>query len=128
MLHEGLGFFLIRGFPIGTLDAQEQVILFAGLASYIGNVRARQDQGGAAMSHVTDLTQVHANTIGNPAFTAGPQAMHTDPGHIIGMLCLNVAAEGGESVIASSSTIYNQLAQSRPDLIKTLAEDWIFDG
>jgi Taurine catabolism dioxygenase TauD, TfdA family len=127
-VHFGLGFVILRGFPVEELNTEQRVGLFAGLSCYIGNIRARQDPGGAAISHVTDLSQVHKDAIGNPAFTAGPQAMHTDPGPIIGMLCLDVAAEGGESRIASSSTIYNILARTRPDLLTTLAEDWILDG
>jgi hypothetical protein len=127
-VHMGIGFVLLRGFPIADIDALERIILFVGVSSYIGNIRARQDPGGAAISHITDLTHVHKSAIGNPAFTAGRQAMHTDPGPVIGMLCLDVAAEGGQSIIASSSTIYNRLAATRPDLLRTLSEDWVLDG
>ncbi len=54
--------------------------------------------------------------------------MHTDPGPIIGMLCLNTAADGGESVVASSVVVYNQIARQKPHLIKTLIKPWCFDG
>jgi hypothetical protein len=118
----------VRGYPIEKLSPEERIIAFAGVSSYIGNVRARQDEGGAAISHVTDLTASHTGAIGNPAFTAGPQAMHTDPGEIIGMFCVGVAADGGESRIASSTAIYNELAMRRPDLLNTLTEDWVLDG
>lgn len=104
------------------------MIAFAGISSYIGNVRARQDQSGVAISHVTDLSVMHPDTLlANPAYTDGFQPMHTDPGEIIGMFVLDVAAEGGESRIASSSTIYNCLAKDRPDLVATLSEDWVLD-
>jgi len=44
------------------------------------------------------------------------------------MYALNVAAYGGESYLASSANIYNELARTRPDLIEVLAkDDWIFD-
>lgn len=44
------------------------------------------------------------------------------------MYALNVAAYGGESYLASSATIYNELAGARPDIIEMLAkDDWIFD-
>ncbi len=44
------------------------------------------------------------------------------------MYALNVAAYGGESHLASSANIYNELARTRPDLIEVLAkDDWIFD-
>jgi len=123
-----LGFVVIRGCPVHTFSHEQRVIVFAGVSSYIGNVRARQDQGGAAISHVTDLTHSFAGAIGNPAFTADPQAMHTDPGEIIGMFCIDIAAEGGESRIASTTTIYNKLAAERPDLLNTLTGDWFLDG
>ena len=38
------------------------------------------------------------------------------------------AAEGGESYLASSARIYNEIAVTRPDVIHTLADpSWIFD-
>jgi hypothetical protein len=98
-VHSGPGFVVIRGYPVHTLSPAERVVVFAGVASYIGNIRARQGQGGAALSHVIDLTDSHAGSIGNPAFTAGTQAMHTDPGEIIGMFCIGTAAEGARALL-----------------------------
>jgi hypothetical protein len=44
------------------------------------------------------------------------------------MLTRSCAAEGGASVLASSWTVYNELAATRPDLIHVLAkDDWPFD-
>jgi alpha-ketoglutarate-dependent taurine dioxygenase len=53
---------------------------------------------------------------------------HTDAGDIVSLFCLNPAAQGGESKLASSWRVYNELAKTRPDLIKTLSENWVFDG
>jgi len=54
---------------------------------------------------------------------------HTDT--VTDTLCLftqQLAASGGRSVLASSYTVYNELAATRPDLIHTLAApDWPFD-
>ena len=128
-IHDGLGFVLLRGFPIDQLSPEERVIAFAGVSSYIGNIRALQDPSGVAISHVKDLRGVHKESdLKIPAYTDGFQPMHTDPAEVIGMLVLDVAAEGGESRIASSSTVYNCLASSRPDLVATLSEDWVLDG
>jgi hypothetical protein len=41
---------------------------------------------------------------------------------------LHPAGSGGESKISSSWNVYNILARERPDLIHTLAEDWVVDG
>ncbi|KAL5116987.1 hypothetical protein ACEQ8H_005073 [Pleosporales sp. CAS-2024a] len=58
-VHFGVGFVMIRGYPIEKLSPEQRIIDFAGVSSYIGNVRARQDESGAAISHVTDLTASH---------------------------------------------------------------------
>ena len=35
---------------------------------------------------------------------------------------------GGESFLASSAKIYNEIAKERPDVIHTLIkDDWVFD-
>ena len=45
------------------------------------------------------------------------------------MYALGVAATGGESFLASTATIYNELARNRPDIIELLAkDDWAFDS
>jgi len=49
---------------------------------------------------------------------------HTDSGDVIALLCLETAAEGGESMLSSSWRVYNELAATRPDLVRTLAEPW----
>ena len=44
------------------------------------------------------------------------------------MYALGVAASGGESFLASTAKIYNDLARNRPDIIELLAkDDWVFD-
>lgn len=44
------------------------------------------------------------------------------------MYALDVAAGGGESLLASSGKIYNEIAATRPDVIHTLSDDqWVFD-
>jgi hypothetical protein len=44
------------------------------------------------------------------------------------MYALGVGAAGGESLLASSGKIYNEIAANRPDVIHVLAnDDWIFD-
>ena len=81
------------------------------------------------LNHIKDLSQTSvAGNIGAPAYTTDKQVFHTDAGDIVSLFCLNTAAKGGESKLASSWRVYNELAKTRPDLIKTLSEDWAFDG
>ncbi|KAL4791061.1 hypothetical protein BDV19DRAFT_381829 [Aspergillus venezuelensis] len=115
-LHSGRGFFVIR-------------------ASYIGSLRGRQDsqykgkQADIVLSHVVDLNAVVGRpAIGSPAFTADAQGFHTDTGDIVRLLIIGEGTEGGESCLASTGKIYNELTASRPDLVRTLAGDWAIDG
>jgi hypothetical protein len=46
---------------------------------------------------------------------------------VIALFALSEAAKGGQSYLSSSWKVYNELAATRPDLIRTLAEPWAAD-
>jgi hypothetical protein len=53
---------------------------------------------------------------------------HTDRCDILALYAFDTAESGGESVLSSGATIYNEIAETRPDIIHVLAaNDWIFD-
>lgn len=104
------------------------MIAYAGISSHVGAQRGRQDGTGAVLAHIKDLRSTHdLKKIGNAAYTTDGQVFHTDAGDLIALIALDIAAEGGTSRISSSWTIYNELAENRPDLIKTLSEPWPLD-
>ncbi|KAJ5097253.1 hypothetical protein N7456_007974 [Penicillium angulare] len=134
-LHYGRGFFVVRGLRIDNYSREETVIIYTGISSHIGSIRGRQqdtrEQSGTSpvISHIRDITNIaEKGKIGAPSNTSDKQVFHTDAGDIISLLCLNPAAEGGESYLSSSWNVYNILAQERPDLIHTLSQDWPVDG
>jgi hypothetical protein len=48
---------------------------------------------------------------------------HTDNvGDVLGFQTRSIASRGGNAVISPAYTIYNELAASRPDIIRILAE------
>jgi hypothetical protein len=134
-LHFGRGFFVLRGIPVDKYTTEENIIIYTGVSSYVGDLRGRQEKRSATdgkavvLSHIKDLTGTYSReNIGGPASTNDKQVFHTDSGDIVSLFCLQRAAEGGESQLASIWQVYNILAESRPDLIQTLTEDWLFDG
>lgn len=129
-LHSGRGFFVLRTIPVDSYSRADNVLIYAGVSSYIGELRGRQDTNGGVLAHIKDLTNTsQAKLIGGPGYTADKQVFHTDQGNdMISLFALDVAAEGGASYISSSWRVYNELAATRPDLIKTLSEPWVFDG
>lgn len=133
-VHNGHGFKVIRGVPVTKYSHEENFIIYAGIASHVAPIRGRQDhqwQGKPAdvvLAHIKDLTgTADPNKIGSPAYTAEKQVFHTDAGDVIALFALSEAAEGGESFLASSWQVYNELAAKRPDLIRTLSESWDVD-
>jgi Taurine catabolism dioxygenase TauD, TfdA family len=130
------GFFVLRGLRVDSYTIEENTIIFAGVSSHIASIRGRQDsklfngiKQSSMLNHITDLSKTAvASNIGAPAYTTDKQVFHTDAGDIVSLFCLQTAERGGESKLASSWRVYNELAKTRPDLIKTLAENWAFDG
>ncbi|KAF7987106.1 hypothetical protein HWV62_295 [Athelia sp. TMB] len=128
-VHNGRGFSMIRGIPVDLYSREDIMIIYAGVSSYIGDLRGIFDPNGTMVGHVADLSGAHGKgAIGAPAYTADPQVFHTDDGDLVGLLTLQTAAEGGLSKISSVWRVYNHLAETRPDLIGTLSQSWPYDG
>ncbi|KJA17754.1 hypothetical protein HYPSUDRAFT_191935 [Hypholoma sublateritium FD-334 SS-4] len=130
-LHTGRGFFVLRTIPVDNYSREDNVLIYAGVSSYVGSRRGVQERGEGSrvvLAHIKDLTETEPlKTIGAPAYTTDKQVFHTDAGDIISLFVLQTAVEGGLSRISSSWRVYNELAETRPDLIKTLSEPWVFD-
>lgn len=128
-LHNGRGFFVLRTLPVDSYSRENLVLIFAGISSYVAPIRGLQDKNGGVLSHIKDLTASQPKgAIGGPAYTTEKQVFHTDLGaDVVSLFALETAKEGGTSRIASSWKVYNELAEKRPDLIKTLAEPWAVD-
>ncbi len=128
-IHNAYGFKVLRGLLVQRHTREENIIIYAGVSAHIAPIRGRQDHeidgrpADVVLNHIKDMTAtVDAKHIGAPAYTTEKQVFHTDAGSIIALMCLETAAEGGQSKLSSSWKVYNELAQSRPDLIRTLAE------
>jgi len=59
--------------------------------------------------------------------TSEAQPFHSDLGDILCLYVLSTPNNGGESYVASAAKVYNEIAATRPDLIRTMAEPWVFD-
>ncbi|KAI8069426.1 hypothetical protein BC940DRAFT_332339 [Gongronella butleri] len=124
---DGRGFLVVRGIDPDKYNRKQQVIAYAGVSSHIGT---RGLQGKHVLAHITDLVTTKERDLKDilaPAYTNDHQVYHTDAGDIISLFAIGVAENGGRSKIASSWTVYNEIARTRPDLIHTLSQDWIFD-
>jgi hypothetical protein len=125
-LLEGRGFVLLRGLPVERMTREEQAIAYLGMGSWLGAFRS-QNAKGHLLGHVKDL----GLDIGDPRVryyqTNRRLEYHTDSVDIVGLLCLKSAKAGGESYLASSMTVFNEVLARRPDLVPALFEPYPTD-
>ena len=125
-LLEGRGFVLLRGLPLARYSREEQAIAYLGIGSYLGAARS-QNAKGHLLGHVKDLGLDIRDPNVRYYQTSRKLEYHTDSVDVVGLLCLKSAKAGGESFIASSMTLYNEVLERRPDLLPALFEPFPTD-
>ena len=125
-LLEGRGFVLLRGLPLARYSREEQAIAYLGIGSYLGAARS-QNAKGHLLGHVKDLGLDIRDPNVRYYQTSRKLEYHTDSADVVGLLCLQSARAGGESFIASSMTLYNEILARRPDLLAALFEPFPTD-
>jgi hypothetical protein len=116
---EGRGFVLIRGLAVEGRPIAESAAAYWGIGSYFGNARS-QNAKGHVLGHVRDLGLRSDDPRVRIYQTTERQNFHTDSCDIVALLCLKTAKSGGLSSLTSSMSIYNAMAQRRPDLLRRL--------
>ncbi|CAM1502688.1 Fc.00g074640.m01.CDS01 [Cosmosporella sp. VM-42] len=126
-LHLGRGFSVIRGLETPSYSLEDSVVVFLGISSYIAEKRGLQDRKGNMLSHVTDSKQwtvpaerrhgIHSN---------GPLPFHSDMGcDILSLQVRHSAYEGGYTYLSSAWTVFNDLLNREPEVVRTLmAPNW----
>ncbi|KAH9896316.1 hypothetical protein F4778DRAFT_745928 [Xylariomycetidae sp. FL2044] len=130
-LHDGKGFFVLRGLESNRFVPEDNTLIYLGLSSYVAEVRGKQDEDGSMLLHIRDAKEMLAPQAERPARDSNTSlAFHTDQfPDILALQTRGRAEVGGAHVIASSYAIYNELAATRPDVLETLATpDWYFDS
>jgi hypothetical protein len=125
-LREGRGFVLIKGFPIDLLTPEQTELAYVGLGLQLGEP-VGQDADGNMLGHVRDEGVPRSDPTVRLYKTKARQDFHTDGSDIVGLLCLAQSRIGGESRIASSLAVYNELLATRPDLLEVLYEPMYWD-
>ena len=125
-LARGRGFVLLRRFPVDRLAPAEVELAYVALGLHLG-VPVGQDGAGTLLGHVRDERVERTGPEVRLYRTNQRQDFHTDGADIIGLLCLHGAASGGESRLASSYGVYNEILRRRPDLLDVLYEPMWWD-
>ncbi len=120
-LQEGRGFILMRGLPVERWSRAQQAAAYLGIGAWLGPARS-QNAKGHLLGHVKDLGLKISDPKVRYYQTNRKLEYHTDSVDIVGLLCLKAAKAGGESYLASSMTVYNEVLARRPDLVPALFE------
>ncbi|KAK5660570.1 hypothetical protein OQA88_13124 [Cercophora sp. LCS_1] len=129
-IHSGRGFVVLRGLQPDKYSSMDKILLYLGVTSYIAETRGVQDNDGRMILHIKAVVEdVSKNgSMPNSPYVARAQPFHTDLCDVLSLYALGTAAYGGESFLASSAKIYNEIAATRPDIIHVLSKpDWPFD-
>jgi hypothetical protein len=120
LLH-GRGFSLLKGLPVHHWSRRDVAIAFMGLGAHLGRARS-QNAAGHLLGHVRDLGLSSNDPAVRIYQTHERQTFHTDSCDAVGLLCLAEAKRGGDSMLVSSTTLYNTMRRLRPDLVLRLFE------
>jgi len=118
-LIRGIGFEVIGGLPIDRIGTELAQTIFCGIGAHLGRTRS-QNAAGDLLGHVRDMGKNSRDPNTRIYQTSERQTFHTDSADVVGLLCLNEARQGGDSLLVSAATIYNEFRRDRPDLLPYL--------
>lgn len=125
-IDRGQGFVLLSRFPIDLLTPETTELAYVGLGLQLGTP-VGQDADATLLGHIRDEGVDRSGPSIRFYRTNQRQDFHTDGADIVGLLCLEKAKSGGESRIASSHAVYNEILRRRPDLTEVLYEPFPWD-
>ncbi len=120
-LKDGAGVVMLRGLPLGDMEAIDAAIAYWAIGRRLGKPVSNNPEGDL-LGHVTDLDKDYRDANVRGYQTRATMDYHCDQCAIVGLLCLRTAKSGGRSKLASSAAIYNALLARRPDLVAVLTE------
>ncbi len=115
-LIQGIGFEVISGLPVDRMGEEVASTVFCGIGAQLGRARS-QNAKGDLLGHVRDTGADSRDPNTRIYQTSERQTFHTDSSDVVGLLCLNEAREGGDSLLVSAATMYNVICRDRSDLL-----------
>lgn len=125
-LEHGRGCVLVKGLDVERYQMADLKTLYWGLGVHLG-VPISQNAKGDLIGHVTDSGHDYQRKNVRGYTTNDALRPHCDSSDIVALLCVHHAKSGGESIIASSINIFNEILRTRPEFLDDLAEGFYFD-
>jgi alpha-ketoglutarate-dependent taurine dioxygenase len=116
-LRDGRGLVLLSGLPVDRFSKDELQLIFCGLGRAMGSPVA-QSAKGDRLGQIRDMT--HVDPTARAYQNRNELNPHTDHTEVVALMCLRDAREGGETPLANSLAIHNEILATRPDLMERL--------
>lgn len=129
VLEDGLGLFLVRGFPVEQHSKAELRLIYWGIGKHLGTA-VTQSSNGDILGDVRNINVDMHSATGRGYTSNQKLTYHTDTCDVVGLFVLRTAKAGGLSMICSSVAIHNEIARRRPDLLEVLFQPfhWSWQG
>ncbi|KAF2189593.1 Clavaminate synthase-like protein, partial [Zopfia rhizophila CBS 207.26] len=123
-IHEGRGFFVLRGMRPQDFSAADNLVIFLGIASYIAQRFGKQDPEGNMLSHIIDTKKSSVPREQRRGIHSNTQIdFHNEiVSDILGLQIRQTSKHGGELLLSPAWSMYNDLALHRPDVLRLLSE------
>ncbi|MFM9882071.1 MAG: TauD/TfdA family dioxygenase [Burkholderiales bacterium] len=125
-LENGIGCALIRGLDMTRYDLATAKTIYWGIAVHLG-IPISQNARGERIAHVTDTGRDYQSKNVRGYTTRARLRPHCDACDVVGLLCWRTAMAGGESLIASSTTIFNEILRTHPEYLPALFRGFHYD-
>ena len=125
-LKGGLGFGVIRGFPVDKYSDELSGMLFWGIGTCMG-LPVSQNAMGHRLGHVFDQGLEYEKINVRGYQTNHKLNYHTDSSDIVGLMCLRKAQEGGLSSVSCAHSIFNTILDAHPESLPILFTGFEYD-
>ncbi|HET6950530.1 MAG TPA: TauD/TfdA family dioxygenase [Acidimicrobiales bacterium] len=126
-LVNGRGMVLIRGVPVDRYSKDRASAIYWGVGMHLGHPWP-QNAKGHLLGDVADQGKsVDDPTARGNELGGVPLPFHSDGSDLVGLLCLDAGAGGGDSLVANAVTIHNDLVREAPGLAAELYRPFPYD-
>ena len=124
-IQHGQGVVVISGLSKEKYSPEMMERIYWGFGTHWG-IAAVQTVLGDKLGRVT-FTPVGPENPSGRAYRSNEELyLHTDNYEMVGLMCLEKAASGGFTRLASSIAIHNEIARKRPELLEPLYEGFYY--
>ena len=115
------GLCLLKGFPVDRWSESDVKLAYWGMGLHMGVART-QNPASQCMNDVRDEGAVYKGKNGRGYNTNAGLDFHMDSADVVALLCRRTAKTGGESIVASTIAVAQELGRLRPDLLAALQQ------